>query len=138
MPSLTARELAIHIARIAWEKDGQDLRLVSFPKGVQICDFCILVTGRSDRQVRAIAEHAGIFAKSLGLRRYPVEGESGWFLLDLGNVILHAFSQEKRQLYDLDSLWPRMTIIDHEAEFRRLPKLNIADPAETAEPASHE
>jgi ribosome-associated protein len=124
MSSLTARELALHVARIAWEKDAQDLRVMAFPPRTAICDFCVLVTARSDRQVNAIADETYRFAKKLGLHRHPVEGQSGWMLVDLSDVVLHVFSPELRQLYALDTLWPTVTTIDHEAGFRRLPKLD--------------
>lgn len=123
MPSMSSRDLALHVARIAWDKDGQDLRVMSFPPKTGICDFCVLVTARSDRQVNAIAEEAYRFAKKLGLHYQPVEGQSGWMLLDLGDVILHVFSPELRQLYALETIWTQVTTIDHEAGFRRLPRL---------------
>jgi ribosome-associated protein len=125
MPSLSARDLALHVARIAWEKDGQDLRVMAFPPRTAICDFCVLVTARSDRQVNAIADEAYRFVKKLGLHRHPVEGQSGWMVLDMTDVVLHVFSPELRQSYALDTLWPTVTTIDHEAGFRRLPKLDV-------------
>jgi ribosome-associated protein len=123
MPPPSSRALALHAARIAWEKDGQDIRVLAFPPGTGLCDFCVLVTGRSERQAHAIADELGRFAKSHGLHRHAVEGESGWMLIDLYDVVLHAFTPEKRKLYALDSLWKQATIIDHEAELKTLAPL---------------
>lgn len=134
MARLTPREIALHVARIAWEKDGQDLRVLAFPAGSQVFDFCVVVTGRSDRQVRAIADEASQFAKRTGLHRHPVEGDSGWILLDLGDVVLHAFTAERRKLYSLDNLWPRVTFVDYEAGFRRLPPM---DTGTATQPSAH-
>ncbi len=119
MPHQTARELALHVARIAWEKDGQDLRVLGFSPKVGICDFCVIATGRSNRQVHAIAEEVARSAKKLGLIHHAVEGDSGWMLVDLGDVILHAFSPEMRVLYDLESLWPHVKILGLDAEQAR-------------------
>lgn len=120
MTTLSARELALHAAHIAWEKDGQDLKVLAFPPGHSVCDFCVLVTGRSDRQVHAIVEEIYRFAKAQGLARHSVEGESGWMLVDLVDVVVHAFGPEQRALYALDTLWPHSKTLDHEAAFRKM------------------
>lgn len=133
MPSLSARDLALHVARIAWDKDGQDIRVMSFPGKTGICDFCVVVTARSDRQVHAIAEEAYRFAKKLGLHRHPVEGQSGWMVLDLTDVVLHVFSPELRSLYAIETIWTQVTTIDHEAGFRRLPRLDSEKSTDSSE-----
>jgi ribosome-associated protein len=123
MPTLSSREIVLHAARIAWEKDGQDLRVLEFPAHSGVCDYCLLVTGRSDRQVGAIADEVWQFAKKQGLPHHPVEGASGWMVVDLIDVVVHAFGPEQRELYDLDTLWPQAKVVDHEAAFKTLPKL---------------
>jgi ribosome-associated protein len=124
MTTLNAREIALHAARIAWEKDGQELRVLEFPPGGTLFDYCVLVNGRSDRQVKSIVDELWHFAKRQGLPRLPVEGESGWMVIDLLDVVVHAFGPEQRVHYALDTLWPQARTVDHESEFRRLPKLD--------------
>lgn len=123
MPTPSARDLALYVARIAWEKDGQDIRVLGFPPLSGMCDYCVLVTGRSERQAYAIVDEAWRFAKSHNLHYQPIEGEAGWLVLDLFDVVLHAFTPEPRQLYALDSLWPKAALIDHEAGFKGLAAL---------------
>ncbi len=120
MTSFTSRELALHAVRIALDKGGEDLRLLQLPKGNGLADFVVIVSGRSDRQVHAIVEEIYRFCKQQKVPRMPVEGESGWMLVDCIDVIVHAFEEDKRGLYGLDHLWPLARTIAYEKELDTL------------------
>ncbi|MCZ6464590.1 MAG: ribosome silencing factor [Proteobacteria bacterium] len=79
-----------------------DMREVS-----SIADTFVLVTGRSSRQVRAVADGILERLRALGEKPLGVEGmdEGRWVLLDLGDVIVHVFEPEVREHYDLERLW---------------------------------
>ena len=70
-------------------------------------DFIGVVSGRSDRQVDAIAEAIGLAMKARGL--YPLgregSGAGRWTLLDFGAFVVHVFYHPVREFYDLESLW---------------------------------
>jgi ribosome-associated protein len=70
-------------------------------------DFIGVVSGRSDRQVDAIAEGITQALKARGL--YPLGQEGGgsgrWTLLDFGAFVIHVFYHPVREFYDLESLW---------------------------------
>jgi ribosome-associated protein len=70
-------------------------------------DFLIICSGRSNRQVSAIADFIQMDLKSKGIRPLSVEGkkEGHWVLLDYDHVILHVFYEPLRDFYDLESLW---------------------------------
>lgn len=72
-----------------------------------IADAFIICSGRSNRQVSAIADHIERFLKQKGLRPLGVEGKSEghWVLMDYGDVIIHVFYSETRAFYDLEGLW---------------------------------
>lgn len=72
-----------------------------------IADTFIICSGRSNRQVSAIADHVERFLKQQGLRPLSVEGrkEGLWVLMDYGDVIIHVFYEETRSFYDLEGLW---------------------------------
>jgi len=121
MPTLPARQLALHCVRIAEEKGGEELKLLEFPTGTAVFDFCLLVSARSDRQLQAIAGEIHRFCKTNKLPHHPVEGESGWLLIDCLDVVVHAFSSDERRRYRLDTLWPQATVVDNvSAEAARL------------------
>ncbi|MGD8834156.1 MAG: ribosome silencing factor [Desulfobacteraceae bacterium] len=72
-----------------------------------IADTFVICSGRSNRQVTAIADHVERFLKASGIRPLSVEGrkEGHWVLMDYGDVIIHIFYEETRAFYDLEGLW---------------------------------
>ena len=72
-----------------------------------IADYFIICSGRSNRQVSAIAEHIKIYLKEHNIRPLSIEGlkEGLWILMDYGHVIIHVFYDETRTFYDLEGLW---------------------------------
>ncbi len=73
----------------------------------QICDFFIIVSGSSARQVRAIADNIKEKTRQEGMHNIHIEGyaEGSWVLLDLRDVVVHVFIKEMREFYDLERLW---------------------------------
>lgn len=116
-----ARALALHLARRLSDKDGQELAVYELPPGHALCDYCLVVTGRSERQVDALVAEALRFCKRHGVRHQPLEGEAGWKLLDCTDVVVHALSAELRDFYRLDRLWPGARTVDVERELAGLP-----------------
>jgi ribosome-associated protein len=120
MTSFTTKELALHAVRLASDKGGEDIRLLQMPKGNGVCDFCVVVSGRSDRQVHAIVDEIYRFCKRHKVAHHPVEGESGWMLIDCIDVIVHAFEEDKRALYDIDNIWTLARQVAYEKDLKTL------------------
>jgi ribosome-associated protein len=72
-----------------------------------LADAFVLVTGRSKIQTRAIADAVAEAVEAAGLTVTRTEGyaEGTWILIDLGTVIVHVFTPEQRQFYNLERLW---------------------------------
>ncbi len=72
-----------------------------------VADVFIICSGRSSRQVTAIAEHIQLALKKHDIRPLSVEGKKDgrWVLLDYGHVIIHIFYEPVRNFYDLEGLW---------------------------------
>ena len=105
--TFTSRQLALHAARLASDKGATDIAVIQLPAIAGTAfDYVVLATATSDRQTNAVVEEIYHFCKRHGVNRMPVEGESGWMLIDGGDVIVHAQSAEMRARYDLDHLWP--------------------------------
>lgn len=89
------------------EKQAVDVALLDVRGLTSLADYFFIMSGRSHRQVTAIAEH--ILSSLRKKKRKPlgVEGiqEGLWALLDYGDVIVHVFFTELREFYDLDGLW---------------------------------
>ena len=84
----------------------------------QLCSFCnyqLIISGRSDRQVDAIADAIELGLKDEGMRPISTEGArtGQWALLDYGDFVVHVFLHAAREHYDLEGLWndaPRVPI----------------------------
>lgn len=103
-----AKKLAIAVAVAALDKKAERVEIVDIGEKVDYADYLVVMTGRSDRQVLAIAQ--GIeesVHKSAGVRTRGREGlpAGHWVLMDLGDVIVHIFLDEARKYYDLEGLW---------------------------------
>ena len=72
-----------------------------------IADTFIICSGRSNRQVGAIADHIKTALKKHKIKPMSVEGskDGHWVLLDYGHVIIHVFYEPMREFYDLEGLW---------------------------------
>ena len=72
-----------------------------------VTDFMVVVTGTSNRHVKALANDVALQAKKHGIPPLGIEGEQAadWILVDLGDVIIHIMQAEARQFYDLEKLW---------------------------------
>ena len=76
-------------------------------KLTSFADVFIICSGRSNRQVSAIAEFISLFLKQHGIMPLSVEGmkDGHWVVLDYGHVIIHVFLESIREFYDLEGLW---------------------------------
>ena len=108
---MTATERAIALtqvaARAADSKQGDDLVALDVSGPLPLTDVFLLVTGRNERNVQAIAseiEERMIEADAKPLRREG-RAEGRWILLDFGDIVVHVFHEEERLFYSLERLW---------------------------------
>lgn len=109
-PSLvgvTPFELAKEIAQILDGKKGHEVKVLSVEGKTSITDYFVLCTGNSRTQVKALAGEVEHAAGLRGVDPDNVEGRGNdsWIVLDYGNVIVHVFSREAREFYNLDKLY---------------------------------
>lgn len=105
---LESIDLARTIVNMVEDKKAENIVLLDMRPDAIIADYIIICTGLSDRQLRALADNVREGVKEqFTILPYSVEGssESGWMLMDYGNVVLHLFQAEKRRYYDLEGLW---------------------------------
>jgi len=102
-----ARELAVLIATAALDKKAVGLEVLDVAGKVDYADFLVLMTGRSDRQVQALAQGIEEALRQKGRRPMAIEGlpHASWVLMDFGDVVVHVFQEDARSSYDLDGLW---------------------------------
>lgn len=102
-----ARELAVLVAVEAIEKKAVGLEILDVAGRVDYADFLVLMSGRSDRHVVALAQGIEDALKKKGHRPISVEGlpHANWVLIDYGDVVVHVFQEDRRHLYNLEGLW---------------------------------
>lgn len=93
--------------RYAQERKGGDITVLDLRHISSATDFFVIVTGRSDIQVRAIADHVLDSTRNDGNRPDHVEGlkEGRWVLLDYIDYVVHIFHPAVRDFYRLEALW---------------------------------
>ena len=86
---------------------AEDVVVVSLAGKSSIADYMVIASGRSQRQVWAMAEHLRDTLKAGGLRQVYVEGrtQSDWVLVDAGDIVVHLFKPELRAFYALEKMW---------------------------------
>ena len=101
------REMADIVVEAASDKKAEDILVLNVSEVTTIADLFVLCSGRSERQVQSIADAIVEKAKAAGRQPFGVEGYNAgrWVLIDLGDVVVHAFVPEERQLYRLERLW---------------------------------
>jgi ribosome-associated protein len=91
----------------ASEKKALNLIVLDVRDLTSIADVFIICSGRSNRQVNAIADSIVAKLKKHKIKPLSVEGtrEGHWVLLDYGHVIIHVFYEPVREFFDLEGLW---------------------------------
>jgi len=105
---LQAKALALLCAEYALDKKAQDLRLLEIGTISSLADYLLIVTGTSDRHVKAVTDAIRLgLKKDHGAMPLAIEGadEGRWALLDFGDVMVHVFQPQVRSFYDLEGLW---------------------------------
>jgi len=105
--SEAARETATAIAVAALDKKAVGVEVLDVAGKVDYADFLVIMTGRSDRHAQALAQGIEEALRRKGVRPVAVEGlpVANWVLMDFGDVVVHVFQHDARQLYDIEGLW---------------------------------
>ena len=113
---LSSQELTEKIARLADAKLAEDIVALDMRDLVAYTDYLIVCTARNERQAEAIADDVHIKLKQ-EFSMLPVNpdrsGDEGWSVLDYLDCVLHVFTSEARERFDLEELWheaPRLEL----------------------------
>ncbi|MDF1495923.1 ribosome silencing factor [Caproiciproducens sp. CPB-2] len=111
---MTSLELAKETVKILDEKKAMDLKVIGIKDISVIADYFVFSTGTSSTHVKSLAEEVEFKLKQLGVSPEHVDGyrSNSWVLLDYGNVMVHIFTADAREFYNLDRLWQDAEKID--------------------------
>ncbi|MFP4649954.1 MAG: ribosome silencing factor [Desulfosalsimonas sp.] len=106
-------ELKLYV-KAALGRKAMELVVLDVTMVTDVADVFMICSGRSSRQVSAIAEFIETELKKAGIKPLAVEGikDGQWVLIDYGHVVIHVFHEPLRRFYDLESLWADAGRID--------------------------
>lgn len=107
MESAGPLKLARRAVEIASDKQASNIVLLDIRGIADFADYFVLLSGDNTRQINALIEDITVELKREGTPVTHREGtvQSGWVLLDYGDVLIHVFSPEEREYYRLEELW---------------------------------
>jgi len=99
--------LAKHVAELSAEKKAEDIIVLDMRKIVNFCDYFVVCSGNTDRQVRAIGEYIeeSLQGLGMGVRLNHKMNKYDWVVFDVGDVITHIFQKQLREFYKIEYLW---------------------------------
>ncbi|MFL7793833.1 MAG: ribosome silencing factor [Anaerolineae bacterium] len=111
---MDALELARYIVDIIADQKGENILLLDIQGLSILADYFVIANTTSDRQAKAILDDIRTRVKQdTDARLLHIEGEAttGWVLVDYGDVVVHLFSQEMREYYNLEELWKEGRVV---------------------------
>ena len=104
---MKSEALKEHIIEALDDLKGKEIKSLDVRKKTSVTDILVIASGNSIRQVKALANNVVETMKDHGVKPLSVEGEqeSGWVLVDFGDVIVHVMLPETRDYYNLEKLW---------------------------------
>ena len=103
----TPAELAEAIALFLDNKRGREIKIIPMTGKTDICDFMVLATGTSNTHVQTLGREVEYEMGRRGIDPLHTEGRDGntWSVLDYSHIMVHVFTRETREFYNLDKLY---------------------------------
>ena len=110
----SAREVAIAATKALDSKKGMNIKLLKIDKISSLADHFLICTGTSGTHVKTLCDFVEYTMDQMGESVLGREGHRGntWELLDYGTIVIHVFTQEAREFYDLERLWADAENVD--------------------------
>lgn len=108
-------DIARSIVHTLEDKKGENIVLIDLRDIAIFADYFVICSGSTDRMIQGLADSAIENVKKSYSINPRVEGQSedGWLLVDYGDIILHIFSQQRRDYYRLEELWSEGKVLLH-------------------------
>ncbi|MCK9216369.1 MAG: ribosome silencing factor [Firmicutes bacterium] len=108
------KEVAIEVLK---DKKAQDIKVIDISELSILADYFIIATGTSSTHVQSLADNLEEKLSGAGFDMHHKEGfrSGSWILLDYYDIVIHLFSKEEREFYNLERLWADATTINIES-----------------------
>ena len=116
---MTNKELAVFAAKKLIEKKASDVAVLDISLRSGFADFFVIATAHSLRQLASLCDELDdrLTKEGAEVRHVEGKGDSGWILMDCGDVIVNLFTEEQREHYQIEKIWgdcERIEFEDHE------------------------
>jgi ribosome-associated protein len=110
---MDSRQLAVLAAKTMDDKKAEDLIILHIEEKASFADYFVLASGKSERQIGALADDVEDAFAIEGVIAKNIEGkkESGWILMDFGDVIVNVLTEEMRSRYNIEKVWADCEVI---------------------------
>ena len=104
---MDSKQAAYRAAEVLDAKKGEEIVIINVAEKSSFADYMVVATGRSSRQVAALADDVedALAADGYDLRSVDGKNGTGWVLLDFGDVIINVFERETRERYNIEKVW---------------------------------
>ena len=128
-----ARKFAIEAARIALQSNCEDIVVLDLRGRSPVCDYFVIATGTSNRQMRSVADDISEYGRSVGSPIWHMAGEEAadWVVLDFVDVVVHLFDYSHRKYYDLEMIWGEGPKVRLRPRAKKAASAPDAEPEET-------
>ena len=101
------KDFALLAAKTLSDKKAADILAIDIAEKASFADYLIVATGNSERQVNSLADDVeDAFAKEeLLVKNIEGKQNSGWILMDFGDIIVNIFTKELREKYSIEKVW---------------------------------
>jgi ribosome-associated protein len=104
---IAGKRLARKLASLAFDRMGFDIELIDVRRVCDYTNYFLFVSGKNRVHLDALKEHLLDGAKEAGTKAHGLDGAaaSGWIIMDFGDLIVHIFTPDAKNYYDLMSIW---------------------------------
>lgn len=117
------RSFAIQAAQLLADRHCEDIRLLDVRGLSQVCDFVLIGSGTSDRQMKSVAHELEKLGEPCGHAPFRSNRDDGgtWIVIDFVDLVVHLFEPNQRAFYDLENLWSDAQTIEIDRDTRPAP-----------------
>ena len=114
MAQMSGKEIVEAAVRALDRKKGKDIKALETGDLTTLAEYFVLCTGTSNTQIKALADAVEQALSDAGEEPHHIEGhrDGTWVLMDYSAVVVHIFTEEAREFYDLERLWQDAKDVD--------------------------
>ena len=108
LENASSYEIACAAVKVLDSKKASDLKLLKIDSKTTIADYFVICSGNSSTQIKTLSDEVEYQLEKIEIKADRVEGrgsDNSWMVMDYGRVIVHIFSREMREFYNLDKLY---------------------------------